>query len=170
MSELREATAEDLHLLKAIEAAADTTYEAVFGRLDWDEPSDGRWRARQPGFLLVAGDPEPVGFAHVLWLEGTAHLEQLAVHPDHQRRGIGTALVRAAVQRAGNAGHARLTLSTYADVVWNAPFYRTLGFEVVERLSPLERALQDREEAMGLMRYGRRVVMQVATGSEVTGE
>jgi GNAT superfamily N-acetyltransferase len=166
-TEVREATREDLRHLQAIEAAADTTYEPLFGRLDWEPPSTGEWRARQPGFVLVAGDP-PVGFAHVLWLEGTAHLEQLAVHPDHQRQGIGTGLVRAAVQRAGNAGHARLTLSTYADVPWNRPYYERLGFAVVERLSPLERALQDKEEQMGLMRHGPRVVMSVSLTSPVT--
>ena len=165
--DVREAASADLPLLKAIEAAADTTYETLFGRLDWGKPSDGWWRARQPGFLLVYGDP-PVGFAHVLWLEGTAHLEQLAVHPDHQRRGIGTALVRETLHRAREAGHTRLTLSTYAEVPWNAPYYRSLGFEVVERPSPLERELQDRERDLGLMRYGERVVMQIALGSEVT--
>jgi GNAT superfamily N-acetyltransferase len=165
---IREATRDDLRHLQAVEAAADTTYEAVFGRLDWDEPSTGAWRAAQPGFVLVTGEP-PVGFAHVLDLEGTAHLEQLAVRPDHHRHGLGTALVRAALQRAGNDGHTRLTLSTYADVAWNRPFYERLGFEVVTRLTPLERAIVDKEEAMGLMRYGPRVVMQVALGSEVTG-
>ena len=34
------------------------------------------------------------------WLGG-AHLEQLSVHPDHGRRGIGRALVRAAVELGG---------------------------------------------------------------------
>jgi ribosomal protein S18 acetylase RimI-like enzyme len=167
--EIRQATSADLPALRAIEAAADTTYERLFGELDWPEPSAGEWRARQPGFLVVAGEPA-YGFAHVLVIGGHAHLEQLAVRPEHQQRGVGTALVRAVLQRAGNEGHSRLTLSTYADVPWNAPFYRRLGFEVVERLTPFERELQEREEAMGLMRYGDRVVMQVALPSQVTDE
>jgi len=160
---VRAARPEDLPLLKAIEGAADQTFVSVFGPLDWDEPSEGEWRARQPGFLLVSEDDDDVvGFAHVLWLEGTAHLEQLAVHPDHHRRGHGTALLRAAMERARQEGHDTLTLSTFAEVPWNAPYYRSHGFEVVERPGPLLRRIRDKEEAMGLMRYGPRVVMEVA--------
>jgi len=153
----------DLGLLQAIEAAADETFVPLFGRLDWEEPSTGEWRARQPGFLLVAEeDGDVVGFAHVLWLEGTAHLEQLAVHPDHHRRGHGAALLHTAMNRAREEGYAELTLSTYAEVPWNAPFYRRHGFEVIERPGPLLQRLQEKEEGMGLMRHGPRVVMRVA--------
>ncbi len=160
---IRTAGPEDLPLLKVIEGAADQTFVAVFGSLDWDEPSEGEWRARQPGFLLVAEeDGSVVGFAHVLWLEGTAHLEQLAVHPDHHRRGHGSALLRAAMARARQEGHDTLTLSTYAEVPWNAPYYARHGFEVVNRPGPLLQRIRDKEEAMGLMRYGPRVVMEIA--------
>jgi GNAT superfamily N-acetyltransferase len=160
---VREARQRDLWLLQAIEAAADQTFVPLFGPLDWEEPSRGEWREQQPGFLLVADHgSEVVGFAHVLWLEGTAHLEQLAVHPDHQRHGHGGALVRAAMDRVREEGHAELTLSTYADVPWNAPFYRRQGFEVIERPGPLQQRLQEKEERMGLMRHGPRVVMRVA--------
>jgi ribosomal protein S18 acetylase RimI-like enzyme len=164
---VREARPEDLPLLKEIEDAADQTFVAVFGPLDWEPATSGEWRARQPGFILVAeidavDGRSVVGFAHVLRLEGTAHLEQLAVHPDHHRHGIGTALLRAAMARAGADGHDRLTLSTYAEVPWNAPFYRRHGFEVLTELGPLHRRLQEKEEAMGLMRYGPRVVMSIA--------
>jgi ribosomal protein S18 acetylase RimI-like enzyme len=165
---VREAQQRDLRHLQAIEAAADQTFVPLFGSLDWEEPSTGQWRARQPGFLLVAESHdtagEVVGFAHVLWLEGTAHLEQLAVHPDHQRRGHGGALLEAVTDRARAAGYAELTLSTYADVAWNAPFYRRHGFEVIERPGPLLQRLREKEERMGLMRHGPRVVMRVALG------
>lgn len=162
---VRPAGAADLPLLQGIEAAADRTYVELFGPLDWEEPTTGEWRARQPGFLLVAeAGTDVVGFAHVLRLEGTAHLEQLAVHPDHHRRGLGSALLRAAMERAAEEGHDELTLSTYADVPWNAPFYRRHGFEVIERPGPLLRRLQEKEERMGLMRHGPRVVMRVALG------
>jgi ribosomal protein S18 acetylase RimI-like enzyme len=166
---VRPAEQRDLGDLQAIEAAADQTFVPVFGPLDWGEPATGRWRARQPGFLLVAeqeaGDGQSVaGFAHVLWLEGTAHLEQLAVHPDHHRRGHGSALLHAAMDRAREGGYTELTLSTYAEVPWNAPFYRRHGFEVIERPGPLLQRLQEKEERMGLMRYGPRVVMRVALG------
>ena len=170
---MREATPADLPHLKAIEAAADAVFEPVLGPLDWGAPSEGEWRARQPGFLLVVGEADdevPVGFAHVLYVEGAAHLEQLAVHPDHHRQGLGTALVAAVRERAASDGHERLTLCTFAEVPWNRPYYEALGFEVVERLSPFERRLVEKEEQMGLMAYGPRVVMQVALRGQVTGE
>jgi GNAT superfamily N-acetyltransferase len=163
---VRAARAHDLPQLQAIEAAADQIFVAVLGPLDWPEPTTGEWRARQPGFLLVAdaaaGPARVVGFAHVLRLEGTAHLEQLAVHPDHHRQGHGTALLHAAIDRARDEGYDALTLSTYAEVPWNAPFYRRHGFEVVERPGVLLQRLQEKEEQMGLMRYGARVVMSIA--------
>jgi ribosomal protein S18 acetylase RimI-like enzyme len=160
---VRAAAPDDLPRLRPIEAAADQTFVPIFGQLDWDEPATGEWRAAQPGFLLVAEqDDEVVGFAHVVWLERTAHLEQLAVHPDHHRRGHGGALLRAAMARARQDGYGELTLSTYADVPWNAPYYRRHGFEVIDRPGPLLQRLQEKEELMGLMRYGPRVVMRVA--------
>jgi 8-oxo-dGTP pyrophosphatase MutT (NUDIX family) len=55
-------------------------------------------------------------------------------------------------------GGRSLSLITFADVAWNAPFYESLGFEIVEppaRLLPL----LERETAAGLPRGGRRVTM-----------
>lgn len=148
---------DDLPYLGPIELAGNPMFEELFGPTGWGAPS-GERRAEMPGFLLVAGDL-PVGFAHVLELEGTAHLEQISVHPDQLRRGIGTALVRAAQDEAAARGHDSISLCTYLDVPWNAPFYRTLGFEVVKRLTPLHRRLRDHEVDLGLERFGTRVVM-----------
>ena len=106
-------------------------------RPGWRRRRSGAERdARSPGFLLVAGRP-PIGFVHVLLLDGHAHLEQLSVRPEHQRRGIGTTLVRAAMARARQDGHDRLSLCTYRDVPWNGPFYRSLGFTEVSELAAL---------------------------------
>jgi ribosomal protein S18 acetylase RimI-like enzyme len=163
---VREARREDLPLLQGIEAAADETFVPLIGPLDWGEASTGEWRAGVPGFLLVAEaqDGAVVGFAHVLHLEGGAHLEQLAVHPDHHRRGHGDALLRAAAARAQQEGYDALTLSTFADVPWNRPFYERRGFTVVERPTGVLARIQDKEERMGLMAYGPRVVMRIALG------
>lgn len=101
---VRPATAADLPQLAAVESAADRVFDPVVDTSLWGAPPSGEARAVERGFLLVAGDPV-VGFAHVLLLDGSgdgegdgpggahAHLEQLAVRPDHARRGIGTALV-----------------------------------------------------------------------------
>ena len=54
--------------------------------------------------------------------------------PNYQRRGIGSALVRACLIDARNAGFAAVTLTTFRDVPWNGPFYVGLGFEEVTAL------------------------------------
>lgn len=148
--------------LAAIEDAGAPMFSTILDTTGWGPAPSGAERVRRPGFLLVADEP-PAGFVHVLDLDGHAHLEQLSVHPSRMRRGLGRALVMAAQVEAARRGHPSLTLCTYADVAWNAPFYRQLGFrEVDEDVAPTAvRRLRARERAAGLDRGGRRVIMRV---------
>ena len=162
---IRAARATDLGQIAPIEDAGGPQFQALFG--DAIEPillspaADGRQRDAQPGFLLVAGEP-PVGFVHVLLIDGHAHLEQLSVLPELQRRGIGAALTRAAMAEARAQGFDRLSLCTYRDVPWNGPFYRGLGFTEVTELAPYEQRLRAKEQDLGLDVNGVRCVMEVA--------
>ena len=72
-----------------------------------------------------------VGYALLETLDDRAHLGELGVDPDHGRRGLGKALVEASCGWASERGSPVLTLTTYRDVPFNAPWYATLGFEVV---------------------------------------
>ncbi|MFT3889358.1 MAG: GNAT family N-acetyltransferase [Arachnia sp.] len=165
-SSVRLATAHDLALVADIEAAADVAFEGVFDSSDWGTPPSGEERLAHPGFVLVVTESEegpPVGFAHVIAHGSTAHLEQVSVHPDHGRRGHGRALVEAAAAEAARRGFTLMTLRTFADVPWNAPFYATLGF--VERPTPdddFHRELAAAEHRLGLDRQGRRVHMELS--------
>ena len=109
-------------------------------------------------------DGEVVGFAHVVLLddghETRAHLEQVSVLPEHGRRGTGARLVRAAAEEARWDGFGELSLCTYRDVPWNAPFYARLGFEVVQPVGVLAE-LRAREQERGLDEAGERVVMRL---------
>jgi len=160
---VRPAEAADLPLLAEIEGAADQLFVSVFGDVDWDPPQDGEARAAEPGFLLVAGDPA-IGFAHVLYLDHAAHLQQLAVHPAVMDQGVGTALVEAACASAHAEGHRALSLTTFADVPWNAPFYAQRGFAEVADEAPYQQRLRVHEQTLGLDRHGPRVVMSRALG------
>ena len=62
------------------------------------------------------------------------HIWEMDVAPAFQRRGIGAGLVRAAQIDARNTGFRALTLTTFRDLAWNAPFYARLGFEEVTAL------------------------------------
>src|SRR4029077_1421090 len=108
---------------------------------------------------LAAGDP--VGFAHVEVLDAdTVHLEEIDVHPDHGRRGLGARLVTHVCRWAADAGYRSVTLTTFRDVPWNMPFYARLGFEIlaVDALPPVLRAIVEDEARRGLDPR-RRVVM-----------
>jgi GNAT superfamily N-acetyltransferase len=118
--------------------------------------------AHLDGRLFVARDAEEtvVGFVHLVWLAGCAHLEELDVEPAFGRRGIGRQLVEVACDWARDQGCDAITLSTFRDVPWNGPFYERLGFEAIatSKLSPAQVALRAREARDGLD-PAKRVVM-----------
>ena len=149
-------------------------FEDAFGDLTGDAllapaPRGGD-RLDTPGILLVAGPVgDPVGFAHVEFIDGFAHLAQLSVHPDAMRQGIGSALVREAMREAWHLGYDRLSLTTYRDLPWNGPFYARIGFREAARPEPFERRQREHEQRLGLDRHGPRVVMEIALGPEGAG-
>jgi len=126
-------------------------------------PLDSLAAAQQAGLLWVALEPAgaPVGFAVASICGPRAHLEELDVLPGHGRNGIGSALLKAVEDCALNSGCVEITLTTFSDVPWNAPFYARLGFVVIpeqELGAELVRRLSD-ETALGLER-SRRVAMR----------
>ena len=169
MPAIRFATEADLDALAGIEDDADRLFLERFQPEAWYPAPSGRSRAEQPGFLLVAAerqDDEAAGFAHVREVDGGAHLEQLAVRRTAARRGHGRALVQVALAEAAHRGHARVTLRTYADVPWNAPFSARLGFVESAPDTDHLRALVDEEARFDLERYGRRVQMTARTSAQ----
>ncbi|MDA2815059.1 GNAT family N-acetyltransferase [Nocardiopsis sp. RSe5-2] len=103
--------------------------------------ADGTRRAPERfGAVLVAEasgadghEGRVAGLAALIELDGAAHLEQIAVHPGLGRRGIGRALLEAACERARDAGFGALTLTTFRDLAWNAPWYARRGFSELPR-------------------------------------
>lgn len=133
---LRLARAEDAAALPAIEAAAAVAFA--------DEPSIDPSRARSPddyarlirkGHSLVAHVGEAMaGFLVAQPFGRELHIWEMDVAPAFQRRGIGSGLVRATMIDATNTGFSALTLTTFRDLAWNAPFYARLGFDEVTAL------------------------------------
>jgi GNAT superfamily N-acetyltransferase len=85
-------------------------------------------------------------------LDGAAHLEQVTVHPDYGRQGIGARLIEAVADWARGQGFGTLTLLTFRDVAWNGPYYRRLGFVDLAdgELCPELAALRVHEAELGL--------------------
>lgn len=164
---VREAVAADLPSLAAIELAAAAQFRNVGidgDFLDHATGIDDFEAACREGRLWVAVREErPVGFALACRLgDGQPWLEEVDVHPDHGRRGLGRALVESVAAWAQQQGAASLALTTFVDVAWNAPFYARLGFRSLapaELSSAIAEVLRG-EAARGLP-MSRRVAMRL---------
>ena len=162
---VRRAAPKDYPALESIENAAD---QLLIDRLSpdrWEPAPSGLSRAAAPGFVLVAEETETttiVGFVHVVETAGIAHLEQLSVLPRMGQSGYGRALLDTAMDEARRRGYELITLRTYADVPWNAPFYARAGFVETQPTTDFHRDLIEVEERLGLARFGRRVQMTAA--------
>jgi GNAT superfamily N-acetyltransferase len=156
--EIRLATPADLPVLPAIEETACGLFEEIPATAALPlvlMPEEDFETAQRQGRLWVATVSDlPVGFALVELVDGLAHLEELDVLPAHGRRGIGTRLVRAVCDWARDTGLPGVTLCTFRDVPWNAPFYERLGFRVLapEALSSGLAERVRKEETHGLPR------------------
>lgn len=167
--EIALARPQDLRLIASIELAAAQLLrghapEAVLNEVTSERVlSDAQREGRL--WVALAGDT-PVGFAHVELFEPNAvHLDELDVHPDHGRRGLGTRLVKAVCAWAQARGDLPVTLATFREVPWNMLFYGRLGFEEIPRaqLSPALRSVVEDEAYRGLD-PARRLVMRWRPG------
>ena len=103
-------------------------------------------------WIAVTESDRPVGFAVVLIIDGLAHLHELSVTPQYGRQGIGTKLTQEVINWAKQANFPAITLSTFRNIPWNAPFYRRLGFQ---EIPPVEIGqdldnIRNKEAAAGL--------------------
>lgn len=169
------AAADEVALLPGIERRAARLFPPeVLADADPDDVTEvGVYaEAQRAGRVLVAraGSGRVVGFAHLEWVEGVVHLEELDVEPDFGRRGIGRRLVEAACAWAEAQGSERITLSTFRDVPWNGPFYARMGFEPIpdEMLGEGLRVLREHEAEDGLD-PAKRFMMSRRLGRETPG-
>lgn len=89
---------------------------------------------QRDGRAWVATDDldHPVAYLLLDVVDDAAHIEQVSVRSDQAGRRLGRALIDAAAMWARQHGLTALTLTTFADVPWNAPYYARLGFDVIE--------------------------------------
>jgi GNAT superfamily N-acetyltransferase len=129
MTRLRQARPDEYVRLNEIEQIADERYAAVGLGIVLDMPTASHEKLAA-GPLWVAADEadRPIGFLLGGEIDGYAYIDQLSVLPEHGRKGIGGALIAAAVEWARGNGARAILLSTYRDVAWNQPFYERHGF------------------------------------------
>jgi ribosomal protein S18 acetylase RimI-like enzyme len=139
---VRPAAATDVAAIVALARAVwQATYPAMISQAQIDHMLAERYAAARIQRELVdaaqvwriaqAGDGTMLGFAHAI-LDGVAgKLDKLYVHPEHQRRGIGAALVEDIAVWARGQGAEKLWLQVNRG---NAPAlraYEKYGFRIV---------------------------------------
>ncbi len=154
---IRLARIEDADRLPAIERAASRMFSGIEGLEALAEmnpvPAERHRAMIRQGHSLVAHcEARIVGFLSAERYGPELHVRELSVHPEFQRRRIATILLRAIEIDARNAGFSAITLTSFADVAWNAPFYARHGFVLVEDLAahPRLRAELDDDARHGL--------------------
>jgi GNAT superfamily N-acetyltransferase len=110
--------------------------------------------------VAVTDDDRIAGYLLLDSVDDAGHVAQVSVDPAYRGRRIGRQLIDAAGSWAAEAGHERLTLTTFENVPWNAPYYERLGFTHVPEadLSPGLRSLRRHEAELGLDRWPRTVM------------
>lgn len=142
---IRLAAESDLPLLPEIEVSAAKTFLGTqhdrAGAQAHFTPAED-WRgAQQAGTLWVMDDGvgRPIGFlAAEPGDDGALHIKEFDVAQAHQGKGLGRRMMTHTIGWARDAGYPALTLTTFNDIAWNAPFYATFGFRILEEaaLSP----------------------------------
>ncbi len=126
--------------LREIERAAG----ARFRTIGMDDIADGDvtpaliLEARaESGHLYVAMDNAGTVAGFLIWSakDGLAYIEEVSVHPDHAGNRLAARMIDQLAEDVKER-HSALTLATFRDVDWNAPYYARLGFIEL----PLKRA------------------------------
>lgn len=169
---IRSARRSDLRLLQDIERAAGEPFRTLgmHSVADDDPPPldllesyrrAGRcWVATGPlaatDPLAAAGD-RPLGYVIADPVDGALHIEQISVDPVAARRGIGRTLIDRLAALAPGQGLTALTLTTFSEVPWNAPYYSRIGFRVLHghELTDGLRTIRGEEAQHGLDRWPR---------------
>jgi GNAT superfamily N-acetyltransferase len=159
---IRTADGAELERLREIERLAG----AAFRDLDMasvadDEPpsvetltgyvADGR------AWVATAPDGVAIGYLLLDVIDGCGHIEQVSTDPSYRGRGVGRTLIDHAGTWSARHGLAGLTLTTFADVPWNAPYYERLGFRRLtdSELTPGLLEVRRHEQTLGLDRWPR---------------
>jgi GNAT superfamily N-acetyltransferase len=157
----RQARPAELPQLREIEVAAGGVFVDIgMAEIAADEPpslKDLIAYQRAGHVFVVAEGNDVIAYALVDPVDGSLHVEQISVHPRAARRGIGRDLLDHLAGHARDGGLAALTLTTFVDVPWNAPYYERCGFRRLagDEITPGLRAIRRREHTLGLDRWPR---------------
>ncbi|WP_026257262.1 GNAT family N-acetyltransferase [Actinopolymorpha alba] len=160
--DIRAVRLDELPRLQDIERAAGRCFRDIgMPEIADDEPLPlgelARYHRAGLAWVAVNEADTPVAYLIADRVDGNLHVEQVSVHPGSAHRGIGRALLNHLAIHATSEGAPALTLTTFVEVPWNAPYYARCGFQLLDdsELTPGLRKIREREATHGLDRWPR---------------
>jgi len=156
---IRPTLTRDIPWLAEVECSAAQAF-AQLPALAWLAQGEVMESTAHQGFVdagaswLAEGDAGQIlGFVCARREQQALHIHEVSVRREAQGQGIGRLLLNQLVDAAQAAGVRELTLTTFVDVPWNAPFYARYGFEAIDEglLCTRLRDILANEHAHGLV-------------------
>jgi predicted N-acetyltransferase YhbS len=141
---IRAAENDDIEALREIERRAGALFREIGMVAVADEEPTPRHEfavAVDAERVFVCEDDrrrQVIGYLMVENVDSAMHIAEVSVSPEYARQRVGQALIDHTAEWAREQGTTALTLTTFRDVPWNAPYYERLGFRVMtpEEIGP----------------------------------
>jgi GNAT superfamily N-acetyltransferase len=131
--ELRPANPQDAGAVRDLVRAAYAKWIAVLGREPLPMKADYERAVREHQIDVLSIDGKMVGLIETMLRSDHLWIENIAVRPDCQGKGLGQRLLMHAERKAAAAGHAEIRLLTSAAFDSNVALYTRLGYFVDKR-------------------------------------
>lgn len=135
---IRQAEKSDAKNLLAIECSAAQIFRG-HTKFGWIADGDVQTEQEYLGYIqqrmawvAVDNDDQPIGFINTQKLGNSLHIAEVSVAQSWQGKGVGRALILHVIDYALQKSFDNITLTTFRDIPWNAPYYQRLGFSIIE--------------------------------------
>jgi len=129
----RMATADDTKTIRRIVRLAYAKWIAVIGREPRPMTADYERAVQEHRFALLCIGAEVVGLIETATKDDHLWIENVAVSPNHQGKGLGRRLLDHAERDAADAGFSETRLLTNADFRSNVSLYHHAGYVITHQ-------------------------------------
>ena len=138
--ELRQGSAADADAIRDLTRAAYAKWVPAIGREPKPMGADYRCAVRSNRFDLLYSDGTLAALIETIDQGDRLLIENVAVAPDFQRRGLGSRLMLHAEEIARSLGRERIWLYTNRSFTGNVELYARLGY-AVDSEEPIDRGM-----------------------------
>ncbi len=130
MTELTRATSQDAGLIRDLVCAAYAKWIPVIGREPMPMQADYERAIREHQIDMLVIDGTVVALIETMLRPDHLWIENIAVHPDRQGKGLGRQLLAHAERKAAAAGCSEIRLLTSAAFETNVMLYEKAGYVI----------------------------------------